>query len=54
MLQSHPKLPFAGLSVRLSIEDPRAFAEAILNPQPPSSGLVDAANAYRKLIKASQ
>jgi uncharacterized protein (DUF1778 family) len=40
--------------IRLSVEDQRAFAEAILNPPPPSSGLVHAANAYRNLIKASQ
>ena len=40
--------------VGLSVEDQRAFAEAILNPPPPSSGLVDAAAAYRKLIKASR
>ncbi len=40
--------------VRLSVEDQRAFAEAILNPPPPSSGLVHAANAYRSLIKAPE
>lgn len=40
--------------VRLSLEDQRAFAEAILNPPPPSSGLLRAAEAYRRLIKASQ
>jgi uncharacterized protein (DUF1778 family) len=40
--------------IRLSIEDQRTFAEAILNPPPPSSGLLHAAEAYRSLIKASQ
>jgi uncharacterized protein (DUF1778 family) len=40
--------------VRLSVEDQRAFAEAILNPSPPTSGLLRAAEAYRSLIKASQ
>jgi uncharacterized protein (DUF1778 family) len=40
--------------IRLSVEDQRAFAEAILNPPPPTSGLLRAAEAYRSLIKASQ
>jgi uncharacterized protein (DUF1778 family) len=40
--------------IRLSVEDQRAFAEAILNPPPPASGLLRAAEAYRSLIKASQ
>ncbi len=40
--------------IRLSVEDQRAFVEAILNPPPPSSGLLRAAEAYRSLIKASQ
>ncbi len=40
--------------IRLSIEDQRIFAEAILNPPPPSAGLLHAAEAYRSLIKASQ
>jgi uncharacterized protein (DUF1778 family) len=39
--------------IRLSVEDQRAFAEAILNPPPPSSGLLRAAEAYRNLIKKS-
>jgi uncharacterized protein (DUF1778 family) len=36
--------------IRLSVEDQRAFAEAILNPPPPSSALVRAAEAHRRLI----
>lgn len=40
--------------IRLSLEDQRAFAEAIINPPPPSPGLLRAAEAYRKLIKASR
>ncbi|VTZ28123.1 conserved hypothetical protein [Methylocella tundrae] len=40
--------------IRLSVEDQRAFAEAILNPPPPTPGLLRAAEAYRSLIKASQ
>jgi uncharacterized protein (DUF1778 family) len=40
--------------IRLSVEDQRAFAEAILNPPAPSAGLLHAAEAYRKLIKASR
>jgi uncharacterized protein (DUF1778 family) len=39
--------------IRLSVEDQRAFAEAVLNP-PPSIGLLKAAEAYRTLIKASR
>jgi len=37
--------------VRLSVEDPRAFAEAVLNPPPPNEALKRAAAAYRILIK---
>lgn len=37
--------------VRLSVEDQRAFAEAILNPPPPSSALIRAAEAHRALIR---
>jgi len=37
--------------IRLSVEDQRAFADAILNPPPPSPALVRAAEAYRQLIK---
>jgi uncharacterized protein (DUF1778 family) len=40
--------------IRLSVEDQRAFAEAILNPPEPTPGLLRAAEAYRSLIKASQ
>ena len=40
--------------VRLSVEDQRAFAEAILNPPAPASALLRAAEAYRSLIKVSQ
>ncbi|HTV33940.1 MAG TPA: DUF1778 domain-containing protein [Methylocella sp.] len=40
--------------IRLSVEDQRAFAEAILNPPKPSAALLRAAEAHRKLIKASQ
>ncbi len=40
--------------IRLSVEDQRAFAAAILNPPPPSPALTRAAEAYRKLIKASE
>jgi len=36
--------------VRLSVEDQRAFAEAVLNP-PPNEALKRAAAAYRILIK---
>jgi uncharacterized protein (DUF1778 family) len=37
--------------IRLSVKDQRAF-EAVLNPPPPSMGLLKAAEAYRTLIKA--
>lgn len=37
--------------IRLSVEDQRAFAEAILNPPPPSPALVRAAKAHRRLIR---
>jgi uncharacterized protein (DUF1778 family) len=39
--------------IRLSVEDQRALAEAILNPPAPSPGLLRAADAYRGLIKSS-
>ncbi len=39
--------------IRLSVEDQRAFAEAIINPPPPSPALLRAALAYRSLIKES-
>jgi uncharacterized protein (DUF1778 family) len=38
--------------IRLSVEDQRALAEAILNPAPPSSALLRAAEAHRALIKS--
>ena len=37
--------------IRLSVEDQRAFAEAIINPPPPSPALLRAAQAYRSLVK---
>lgn len=36
--------------IRLSIEDQRAFAEAILNPPAPNAALVRAAEAHRRLV----
>jgi len=36
--------------IRLSLEDQRAFAAAILNPPPPSAALERAAAAHRTLI----
>lgn len=39
--------------IRLSVEDQRSFADAILNPPSPSPSLLRAADAYRGLIKAS-
>lgn len=38
--------------IRLSVEDQRVFAEAILNPPAPNAALKRAAEAYRTLIKA--
>ncbi|HEY2136670.1 MAG TPA: DUF1778 domain-containing protein [Xanthobacteraceae bacterium] len=40
--------------IRLSVEDQRAFAEAILHPPQPTPSLVRAAKAYRALVKASR
>ncbi len=40
--------------IRLAVEDQRAFADAILNPPPPSANLARAAEAFRTLIKSSQ
>ena len=40
--------------IRLSVEDQRAFAEAILDPAPPSAALRRAAEAHRALIKAAE
>ena len=39
---------------RLSLEDQRAFANAILNPPPPSAALMRAAESHRSLIRASE
>jgi len=39
--------------LRLSVEDQRAFAQAILDPPPPGPALSRAAQAYGSLIKAS-
>lgn len=38
--------------IRLSVEDQRSFADAILNPPPPNDALKRAATAYRNLIKS--
>jgi uncharacterized protein (DUF1778 family) len=40
--------------IRLSLEDQRVFADAILNPPSPSPGLRRAAKAHKVLIKASR
>jgi uncharacterized protein (DUF1778 family) len=39
--------------IRLSVEDQRAFADAILNPPPLAPALERAIDRYRKLVKAS-
>jgi uncharacterized protein (DUF1778 family) len=39
--------------IRLSVEDQRAIASAILDPPSPTPALVRAAQAYRALIKQS-
>jgi uncharacterized protein (DUF1778 family) len=39
--------------IRLSVEDQRAIAEAILNPPPPTPTMLRAAKAYKALIKES-
>lgn len=38
--------------IRLSVEDQRAFAEAILNPPEPTPALKRAAARYRQLVKS--
>lgn len=38
--------------IRLSVEDQRAFADAIINPPPPNDALKRAATAYRNLVKS--
>ncbi len=40
--------------IRLSLEDQRRFAEAILNPPPPNKALRRAARAYKTLIASSK
>jgi len=40
--------------IRLSVEDQRAFADAVLSPPPPSPALLRAAEAHRELIKDSK
>jgi uncharacterized protein (DUF1778 family) len=37
--------------IRLSVEDQREFAAAIINPPPPVPALISAAEAHRRLIK---
>jgi len=37
--------------IRLSVEDQRAFADAILNPPPPSPALLRAAEAHGRLVR---
>jgi uncharacterized protein (DUF1778 family) len=37
--------------IRLSIEDQRAFASAIIDPPPPTDGLIRAAKTHRSLIR---
>lgn len=37
--------------IRLSVEDQRAFAAAILNPPEPAPALIRAAEAHRRLIR---
>ena len=39
--------------IRLSVEDQRAFAEAILNPPEPTPALKRAAARYRELVKST-
>ena len=40
--------------VRLSVEDQQAFANAVLDPAPPSPALQRAAESHRRLIRASE
>jgi uncharacterized protein (DUF1778 family) len=37
--------------IRLSVEDQRAFADAILNPPPPSPALLRVAEAHKRLVR---
>lgn len=40
--------------LRLAVDDQRTFAAAIVDPPSPSANLLNAAETYRSLIKASQ
>lgn len=40
--------------IRLSVEDQRSFAHAVLNPGPPTPALLRAAAAFRGLIQAPE
>lgn len=40
--------------IRLSVEDQRTLAEAILDPPPPTPALLRAARAYETLVKKSK
>jgi uncharacterized protein (DUF1778 family) len=40
--------------IRLSLEDQRRFAEAIINPPAPNKALRRAAKAYKRLIASSK
>ena len=40
--------------IRLSIEDQRLFAEALLNPPEPAPALVRAAENHRRLVRRSE
>lgn len=44
----------AAQPLRLSLDDQRAFAEAVANPFQPNEALVRSADAYRNLIKESR
>ena len=37
--------------IRLSVAGQRAFAEALLDPPPPSAGLLEAVETHRRLIR---
>jgi len=50
---THSAARTAAKVVRLSLEDRRALAEAILNPPPPNAALKRAAETYRTLIQAA-
>lgn len=39
--------------IQLSVDDQRAFADAILHPPAPNAAMLRAAKAYRELVKAS-